>query len=220
MRTMAAGIPSATMRGGNVTCHAGSREDMPEAKASATSRYIVFVVVLAFHLALLGLILAESQTRNVIPSPERPIEITFLPPNKVREVRIEHTRPKPMSTNVSIALAPPLFNSSSERGSSSAPAGHGSTVNWTAEAHRAIRAFEIRRDQPQNSDMSPLSRWDEWWTHEHHAGDQGKTPDGDWIVWIDANCYQVASWHSNASALSAGPGQTVCQPESNAPQGD
>jgi len=39
--------------------------------------------------------------------------------------------------NIAAALSPPVFNSSVQSGSSSSPDGHGSAVNWTAEAHRA-----------------------------------------------------------------------------------
>ena len=172
---------------------------------------MVLVAVLAIHAALISLLLLAYRGAAGLPTPEHPIEVMFLPPKKVQQVRIEHVRPTPVSTNVMVALAPPLFNSSSQSGTSSAPDGHGSTVNWTAEAHRAVKAFEIRRDQPQNTEMSPLSRWDEWWTHEHHAGDQAKTPNGDWIVWINAKCYQVASWHSNATVPSAESPPTVCR---------
>jgi hypothetical protein len=193
---------------------------MDEPNAWGTSRSIVLVVVLALHLAMLALLVMASRTRNVGASTEQPIEVMFLPPMKVPKVRAENTRPQHLSTNIAIALAPPVLNSSSESGPSSAPDGHGSAVNWAAEAHRAVRAFEIRRDQPSNSAMSVSSSWDEWWPRQHHAGDKFKTASGDWIVWVNANCYQVASWHSNATVLNASPPQTVCPAQSGTPRDD
>src|ERR1700737_5198232 len=106
---------------------------MDEQKAWGTSRSIVLFVVLALHLAMLGLLVVASRTRNIAASTEHPIELMFLPPTKVPKVRAENTRPQHLSTNIAIALSPPVLNSSSESGPSSAPDGHGSAVNWAAE---------------------------------------------------------------------------------------
>jgi len=191
---------------------------MDETNSWGTSRSIVLLVVLVLHVAALALLVAASRTRNIVASTERPIEIMVLPPTKAPQVRAENIRPQRLSTNIAIGLAPPAFNSSSESGPSSAPDGHGSAVNWAAEAHRAVRAFEIRRDHPANSAMSVSSLRDEWWPHEHHAGDQFKTASGDWIVWVNANCYQVASWQANATVLNASPPRTICPAQSGAPR--
>jgi hypothetical protein len=48
-------------------------------------------------------------------------------------------------------------------------------------------------------------------SREHHAGDQMKTASGDWIVWINANCYQIASWHSDAPDFGALSSRTICR---------
>jgi hypothetical protein len=56
---------------------------------------------------------------------------------------------------------------------------------------------------------------DNWWPQaKHHAGDQFKTANGDWIVWINENCYQVAN--SNAIAYTPGTtlSQTICHDQS------
>ena len=182
------------------------------------SRTIILFAVLALHLAILALLVATSRTLSIGVSTEHSIEVMILPPLKVPKVRAENTRPQRLSTNIAIALAPPVLNSSLQSGPSSSPDGHGSAVNWSAEAHRAVRAFEIRRDQPPSSAISVSTSLDEWWPREHHAGDQFKTDGGDWIVWINANCYQIASWHSNA--IGASPSRTVCQPRSGTPRSD
>jgi hypothetical protein len=191
---------------------------MDEPNAWGTSRSIVLLVVLALHLAMLVLFVVASRTRNIAASTAHSIEIMVLPPTKAPKVRAENVRPQRLSTNIAMGLAPPVLNSSSQAGPSSGPDGRGSAVNWAAEAHRAVRAFEIRRDRPPNNAMSVSSLWDEWWPREHHAGDRFKTDSGDWIVWVNADCYQVASWHSNATVLNASPPQTICPAHSGTPR--
>ena len=191
---------------------------MNGANVRGRSRPIILLVVLALHLGVIALLVAASRTRSILPSVEHSIEVMLIPPAKVPRVRAENTRPQRLSTNIAPALAPPVLNSSLDSGPSSSPDGHGSAVNWTAEAHRALRAFEIRRDQPPSSAISVSSRLDDWWPGEHHAGEQFKTESGDWIVWINANCYQIASWHSNV--MGASPPRTICPAERRAPRAD
>jgi hypothetical protein len=190
---------------------------MDDANARRKSRPIIFLVVLALHLAVLALLVSASRTLSVGVPAAHSIEVLLIPPTKVPKVRAENTRPQRLSTNIAIALAPPVLNSSVQSGASSSPDGHGSAVNWAAEAHRALRAFEIRRDQPPSSAIS-VSSLDDWWPGEHRAGDQFKTDSGDWIVWINANCYQIASWHSNA--VGASPARTICPPHRRTPRDD
>jgi len=191
---------------------------MDDANARGKSRPIILFVVLALHLAIVALLVAASRTLSVGVSTEYPIEVMLIPPTKVPKVRAENARPERLSTNIAIALAPPVLNSSLQSGPASSPDGHGSAVNWAAEAHRALRAFEIRRDQPPSSAISVSSSLHDWWPGEHRAGDQFKTESGDWIVWINANCYQIASWRSNAMAAS--PPRTICPPQRRTPRDD
>jgi hypothetical protein len=174
---------------------------------------------LALHLATLALILANSRL-TMAESAQHPVELMVLPPVKAPKLRVDNTRPQRLSTDIAVSLAPPLLNSSLQTGPSSAPDGRGAAVNWTAEAHRAVRAYEIRRNQSANSALSVSSSLDELGSREHHAGDQLKTASGDWIVWISDDCYQIASWRSNASASSAISPQTVCRNPGAAPHGD
>ena len=44
-----------------------------------------------------------------------------------------------------------------------------------------------------------------------YAGDELKTASGDWIVWINADCYQIASWHSDAPDFGVISPRTVCR---------
>jgi hypothetical protein len=188
-------------------------------------RPIVLIVVLALHFTMLALLLTTSRTLRIAGSAAQPpVELVFLPAQKAPKVRVENNPPRRLSTDVALTLAPPLLTSlqtgSASEGHGSASDGHGSGVNWVAEAHRAVRAYEIRRDQSKNSALSVSSTPDEQGSREHHAGDQQKTADGDWIVWINANCYQVASWHSGSTTLGAISPQPICRAPRAAPHGD
>ena len=180
-------------------------------------RPTVLFMVLALHLAALALLLAHSRTLKIAGPAEHAIQLVVLAPVKPPKVRIENARPQHWSTNIAPALAPPALNSSTQSGPGSAPDGRGPAVNWAAEAHRAVRAFEIRRHQTGNSALSVSSSLDESGSREHHAGDQMKTASGDWIVWINANCYQIAAWHSETPAVGAISPKTICRNPAVAP---
>jgi hypothetical protein len=173
-------------------------------------RPTVLLIVLALHLAALALLLAGSRTLGVAGA-EQSIELVALPPVTPPKVQIENTRPQRWSTNIAASLAPPALNSSTQTGSGSAPDGQGPAINWAAEAHRAVQAFEIRRHQTGNSALSVSSSLDASGSREHHAGDQMKTASGDWIVWISADCYQIATWHSDAPAVEAISPKITCR---------
>jgi hypothetical protein len=178
------------------------------------------LAVSALHLAALALLLANSRTLTMAESAEHPVELMALPPVKAPRVRVDNARPQRLSTDIAVSLAPPLLNSSLQSGPSSAPDGRGAAVNWIAEAHRAVRAYEIRRNQSANSALSVSSSLDEVGSREHHAGDQLKTASGDWIVWISDSCYQIASWRSNTAAAGAISPQTICRNAGVPPRGD
>jgi hypothetical protein len=184
------------------------------------SRTLILAGLLAVHLALLVWALLASRTTSVTVPSEIPISLVYLPPIQFPRVHAEHTRLEPMRTNVAVGVAPPLFASSSLTGSLSASDGRGSAVNWAAEAHRAVRAFEIRRDHPRTSAISVSMSWEDWVLREHRVGERFKTEGGDWVVWINANCYQVASWDPNAPPLNPDPPPTICRDPEAAPHGN
>jgi hypothetical protein len=173
-------------------------------------RPTVFIVVLALHLAILGLLLAAFRPENRGALADRPIQLLYLAPVKPPPVLADNNRPPRLADRTALAISPPVANASTQMGSASAADGHGSGVNWVAEAHRAVRAFEIRNSQTHNSALSVSSALDERGLGEHHAGDKSKTESGDWIVWINADCYKIASWHSGASPDSISP-QMICR---------
>lgn len=184
-----------------------------------TLRPTVLFIVTALHVATLALLLAGSRTLNIAGAEQQPVQVIVLAPVKPPPLRLENTRPRRWSTDIAVALAPPALNSSLQTGPGSAPEGRGPAVNWTAEAHRAVRAFEIRTHQTGNSALSVSSSLDVSGSREHHPGDELKTASGDWIVWINANCYQIASWHSDAPSFGAVSPRIICRKPAASPPG-
>jgi hypothetical protein len=190
---------------------------MDQPKVWGLPRYVTLLVVLTFHLALLAALLMASRTRTISWPTNDPVELLFLPTANVPKIRSENSRPKRLSGDTAISMAPPAFDSASP--SASASDGNGSGVDWAAEARRALQAFEIRNHQPPGDNtLSGSPAEDSWWPQSRrHAGNPFKTATGDWIVWINASCYQVASSAANAYALGAMLPPTVCAGESGTP---
>jgi hypothetical protein len=179
-------------------------------------RPAVLFFVFALHLAALALLLVHSRTLRMA-GPSDAIELLTLPPVIPPKVRLENARPQHWSTNIAAAASPPMLNNSLETGAGSAPEGQVPGGSGAAEAHRAVPAFEIRRHQTSNKALSVSSPLDELGWREHHAGDQMKTASGDWIVWINANCYQIAAWHSETPASGPISPRTICRNPAAAP---
>ncbi len=183
-------------------------------------RYATLLVVLTLHLALFAALMMKSRVPSISASTQQSVQLLLLPPATVPKMRSENAHPGGM-TGEAIKIAPPVLKSPTTS-TSPAPAsssdGNGSGVDWTAEARRALSAFEIRSHQtPYKNSVSGKPGEDNWWPQGvHHAGDQFKTANGDWIVWINANCYQVASSAPNGPAPSVSLPQTVCRGRSNA----
>ncbi len=136
-------------------------------------------------------------------------------PATVLRVRSPQLPRAQWSTRVT-AVAPPVLQSPAAATSAASAAsadGPGGGVDWAAEARRALQAFEIRNHPPASySSVSREAGEDAWWPRgEHRAGDKFKMPNGDWIVWVDSNCYQVASAESIGYAQGAALSRTICQ---------
>ena len=182
-------------------------------------RCATLIGVVALHLAVLAALLMESRTRSIALAADPPVQLLFLPPASIAEVRPERFRPKRITGNTGISLAPPALDSHS---TSEAPAGSdsddaGGGVDWKAEARRAVQAFDIRTRLPPSERTLSVSPAEEtWWPWARGRGaGRFKTPAGDWIVWITENCYQIAT--ARASAPAATPPHTVCLGKSSAP---
>jgi hypothetical protein len=176
-----------------------------------SSRLIALLVVLGCHLGVIALLVAESaSSKGGADAANPPLELIYLPPVKFPQALADSAHPKHVNVNVGLALAPPSLDSSSLAAPVSQNGGGGAGVNWTAEAHRAVKAFEIRRDEHVIHSVLGTSPWDGWLPLTHHAGDKYRTESGDWIVWIDSNCYQIASWRDGTPVRDENPPQTIC----------
>jgi len=187
---------------------------MSQSKGWGLSRYVTLLIVLAVHLAFLAALMMASRTRILSASADEPVELLFLPAANEPKIRAENFRPLRLSGDTAISQALPALESDS---SSLSPAGFesdgsGPGVDWKAEARRALQAFEIRsRQPPSDNTLSASPAEESWWPQgRHHAGARYKTANGDWIVWINSSCYQVATAAPNTVALGAMLPRTVC----------
>lgn len=194
---------------------ARERADTGESRVWVASRSIAVLIVLGLHLGVIALLVIGTRfsTRAVSASP--PLTLLYLPPSKIPKVRADSARPKHLWSNVGISIAPPSLDSSSLSAPASETGGNGPGVNWAAEKRRAVAAFEIRRDQQVTYAMIGSSPWDGWLPQRmRDAIDRSRTESGDWIVWINGNCYQIARWHTSTPAQEAEPPQTICVDDS------
>jgi hypothetical protein len=194
---------------------------MDESKGWELRRYIILVVVLLLHVAMFAAFLITPAVRVLPAQTPHVVELLVLAPTKIPNIRSENSPPKRLSGETAISIAPPVLGSSPMSPPPSGSEGTGSGVDWSAEARRALQAFEIRSHKPaSNTWNAGPSGHDNWWPRaQHRAGEQYKTDTGDWIVWINSSCYQVAS-ATPTSAPGAVLPRTVCPGKSNAPRGD
>jgi hypothetical protein len=196
---------------------------MDRSRVWGLPRYVTLFVVLALHMALLAALMTASRNQPVSVSANESVELLYLPPPTIPKIRAENSRLRRLSGDTAITMAPPVLDSVLPAPSPPAvPAdgnGSGPGVDWAAEARRAIHAFEIRTHQPpKNISVSGSPAEEHWWLPgRRHAGDQFKTASGDWIVWIDASCYQVAT-SATTSVLGPSLPRTICLRESSARQ--
>jgi hypothetical protein len=196
---------------------------MIQSKGWGRSRYATLLAVTAVHLAILAVLTKASGTRISFSSTDQPVELLILPPADTPKIRAEKIRPLRLSGDTAISPALPVLDAVSF---TAAPAGFedgsGPGVDWKAEARRALQAFEIRNRQPPSDNAFPTSPAEEaWWPQaRHRAGARFKMANGDWIVWINSSCYQVATSASNTAALGMPLPQTVCSGEASAPRAD
>ena len=192
---------------------------MHESNVWGAQRFITLIVVLALHWGFLGLLLTAYRIPVASDSTTVPVEVMFFPPAKVPQVRFENARLQRLSADTALSITLPGSAAPSLLPPSSGTDGDGAAVNWAAEAHRAVQAVEIRRNHPANVAISGSPSWTDWWPREHRAGDRFKTDSGDWIVWISASCYQVATAVSS-SAVGVTPPRVICLGQPKAVQDD
>jgi hypothetical protein len=184
------------------------------------SRYTILIIVLAAHAGLVILLARASLLGTPATSIEESVQLVFVPPVIPPKVRAETAPPGRLSATRIIAISPPSLDSLlPSNPSSSTSSGSGSGVDWAAEARRALQAFEIRTHRPPaNSSVSGGPAEEHWWPRgNHRIGEQYKTENGDWIVWINDNCYQIAVAGPSTMTPGTPEPKTVC-PDMSAPR--
>lgn len=175
------------------------------------SRFITVLVVLALHAGVLALLLAAREASMPAAASRPPLELLYLPPAKAPKMLADSVPPKHLRADVGISVAPPSLDGLVPAAPVAQAGGGGAGVNWAAEARRALMAYEIRRDRGVEHATLGLTPWDGWlpaW--QRRPGERVRTRAGDWIVWIDGNCYEVATWYPGTRERDAAQTPTIC----------
>ena len=192
---------------------------MDEPDAWGPSRYFTLIMVLLGHLAVLvAWILASRSSVIAEPSAKQPLTVIVYPVSPQPKRRLVEVRPQRLSGDLKEWLAPVTLQAPSLPPVSSAPdggaGGYGAGPDWNAEARRAVQAYEIRSRLPPPGNLISGSPGDDrWWRRPHKVGDKYKTPTGDWVVWINTRCYQVATAATRSATNLQAP-ETVCPEDS------
>jgi len=194
---------------------------MDESNRWGSLQYLTLLLVMLSHTALLAWLIMALRTPEGASIASEPVQLLTLAPQSRPEVRIVSAQPRRVESRVLVATPPPLLEGvSSSMSAPPSPSGSkdgGSGVDWAAEARRALLAFEIRSRQPAGSNsVSRSSPAEQPWWPAHRPRERVKTADGNWIVWINSNCYEVAA--SLPSASGSGPlPLTICPKRPEAP---
>ena len=191
---------------------------MGESKRWEPRRHAALLMVVLLHAALVAALLMPAAQRTM--SGVDSVQLLLLPPSSAPHRVSDNPRAR-LPGATAVKILPPVLASletgstaSQSEGPLSSAEGTGSAVDWVAEAHRALQAFEIRTHQPSNDILISGSPAEEhWWPRgKRRAGDEFKMPNGDWIVWVSSTCYQVAKSRWSKDAAGAAP-PTVCVDE-------
>ena len=188
---------------------------MKESNRPRAARYATAAGVLAVHLVLIAVLIMMSRTGRITTAKANAVQIQFVAPVYPPKVRVMANLPR-RGRNLTVTVEPPVMESLSfpaAQASGLTANGEGSGVDWAAEARRALQAFEIRNHQPSASQSVSGRPEDDHWQPRapHHAGERFKTENGDWMVWVDANCYEIARAGSGAYAHAAPLTEPICQ---------
>jgi hypothetical protein len=164
---------------------------------------------------LIAALIMMPRTGKLATTTANAVELLFIAPAEPPKVRVTANLPR-RGQHLALTVEQPVLESLSFP-ASTAPAssanGESTGVDWGAEARRALQAFEIRNHQHSASQSVSGRPEDDRWPlrAQHHAGERFKTENGDWMVWIDANCYEIARAASGAAAHVAPLTEPICE---------
>jgi hypothetical protein len=188
---------------------------MDESSHWGASRYVTLAVVLMLHVFMLAALLLLPRVSQLSASQAKAVELVFLAPANSPQVRRVNSTLRRLRGDTLIKTARVLDSATLPTSAAAAgpSTGDGSDVDWRAEARRALQAFEIRNRQlSSNKSVSGRPEDDNWLPNaQHRTGEQLKTPNGDWIVWINANCYEIASSNQSGYAVGAALPDAICR---------
>jgi hypothetical protein len=193
----------------------GAELFMKESIRPRTERYAAAAAVLAVHLVLIAALIMMPRTGQLATTTAKAVEVLFIAPAEPPKVRVTANLSR-RGQHLALTVEPPVLESPSFA-ASSAPAssanGESTGVDWGAEARRALQAFEIRNHQHSASQSVSGRPEDDRWPlrAQHHAGERFKTENGDWMVWVDANCYEIARAGSGTAAHVAPLTEPICE---------
>jgi hypothetical protein len=198
---------------------------MTASEHGSLRRYLTFVLVLVFHVALIAALMRFSKTLPLSASVSAPLELIILPSPAKPSSRLAPLKPNSFHVETKTESPP---SSAITLPRTIAPAETSdSPIDWAGEAQKAAgdaaspapEARSFSHDFPGKSDRPPKAIFDE--PQEHHAGEQFRTDDGRWVVYVSDDCYQMSDPFRSANASSNGMGvQTYCKGKSKTPRGD
>jgi hypothetical protein len=182
---------------------------------------LTLLLVMMAHVALLAWLMMALRVREGSAVSSEAVQLVFLAPQSAPKIPVDRMQPRRVQNRLLMANPPPLLEGvSSSMSAPASPSGSrdgGSGVDWAAEARRALQAFEIRSREPAgNHSVSRSSPAEQPWWPAHRPRDRVKTADGNWIVWINSSCYEVATSLPSARGSGREP-LTICPKRTDAP---
>lgn len=196
------------------------------AQRNDVRRYCTFVLVVAFHVALVLVLLRLSPALPASPHLLPPLELLIFPSADKPKTQLTPLPEKALHAHAHAEITPPVSSAITVPTTPAPAAGSNAPIDWANEAHEAAQAMSAPSQDARRFDhgmpaaqQHSHSIFDE--QSAHHTGEQFKAEDGRWVVFVNDDCYQVSDPFATPNALSNGMGvQTYCRGKSKKPRGD
>ena len=196
---------------------------MEDTSDSRSPRFLILLGVIAFHAVILSWLLAASRYPLDLTSPDRFVELFLVPPPNIQPkgrplsaLVLPPERHLPPLPSDALTEVVPLPASPTEGEATR-------DVDWGEEVHRAAETAADDGSTFAGNDKpdSVSSRSSRFPAPRHHAGEQFRLDTGDWVVWVNDDCYQVSEWAPRSAGWSGSSlPRTICPQASTTPRGD